>query len=76
MIFAMSIITKLTLTPTLNDPHDYEKVLQASASRSWVDENNDGVSKRWFAFNPRIATKITFAAEFSAPEDLYFLKAS
>jgi len=55
----MSQMTKLTLTLTLNDPHNDAKYY--SVSESWIDENNE---QKMACFPPRIVTKLTSAAEY------------
>ena len=51
-------MAKLTLAMTLTDPNDLKKVLGYSVdlSLSWIDENNDKVSRSWivFAYGRRI----------------------
>src|SRR6218665_1409611 len=41
-----------------------------SASRNSIDDTNESISRSWIVFRHGIVANLTFAAEFSAAEDL------
>ena len=46
----MSLMAKLILAMTLTDPNDDKKCNSVGLSLSWIDENNDKVSRSWIVF--------------------------
>jgi len=52
----VTLMIKPTLTLTIKNPHNDGKVL-CNVSRSWIDENNHGISRSWIAFHIGIAAQ-------------------
>src|SRR6218665_877422 len=71
----MSLLPKLTLTLTLTNPQFLTMMKNCySVRRSFIDDNNDSVSRSLLVFRNKMVVKLTSSAEFSSAEELALLK--